>query len=231
MFTMMLLAHMLGDYVLQFNALARWKARSIWGVVAHGLLVTGVTVACAVTVVPGWWPYALLIGLLHTLIDLVRSQLIEATDPTLELLWYLADQVLHVVTISATVWASGVDVPASLLRGPAAALAFLILLQPAWVMLRFIVRGIWGATAAPPLGAGEKVLPMLERVVVAVLAFVGVGYLAPLVLLPRRLGRLHVHGDALTIQLMHTTHWAETFMGTVLALVVGWIVRLWLPIL
>ena len=39
----MLLAHLLGDYVLQNDALARWKSRSLWGVAAHGAVVTACT--------------------------------------------------------------------------------------------------------------------------------------------------------------------------------------------
>lgn len=228
MFTMMLLAHILGDYVLQFNALARWKARSAMGVLAHGLLVTVVTIVCALLVVPGWWPYALLIGALHTVIDLLRAQLVVAKKPVLELLWYLGDQCVHLITIALVVFASGVQAQTRVLRGSGAVLIVLILLQPAWVLLRFVVRGVWGATAAPPLGAGDKVAPMVERLLIAGIAFTGHGYLAPLVLLPRRLARLQRDSDALIIRLHDTTHWAETLLGMGLALMLGWLLRFWL---
>jgi len=56
---MMLVAHLFGDYLLQWNELARWKARSLWGVVAHGGIVTLAALACAALVVPSWWPYAI----------------------------------------------------------------------------------------------------------------------------------------------------------------------------
>lgn len=230
MFTMMLLAHILGDYVLQCNALARWKARSMWGVVVHGLLVTVVTLICAVVVTPGWWPYALFIGLIHTLVDLVRARFVETADPTLELFWLLADQVVHVSIIALTVLLSGVQAETVLMRGAAALLFPLMLLQPAWVLLRFLVRGVWGPTAAPPLGGGEKVPPMVERLVIAGLAFFGYGYLAPFVLLPRRLGRLSTSGDIITIHLLQPTHWAETLLSMIWALLVGWGLRIWLHI-
>lgn len=228
MFTMMLLAHVLGDYVLQFNALARWKVRSPIGVLAHGLLVTVMTVVCALVIVPGWWPYALLIGVIHTLIDLVRSQLIVVTHPALELLWYLADQCIHLVTIALVVFLSGVQAQTTVMRGSGAVLTVLILLQPTWVLLRFVVRAVWGTAAAPPLGAGDKVAPMVERLLIAGLAFAGYGYLAPLILLPRRLARLHRDGGAVIIYLNETTHWAETLLGMTLALALGSLLRFWL---
>ncbi len=228
MFTMMLLAHVLGDYVLQTNALARWKSRSALGVVAHGLLVTIATMGCALMVVPSWWPYALLIGIIHTLIDFVRARLIVVTHPTTELLWYLGDQFAHLTTIGLMILVSGVQTQTEMTHSPGVLLAVLILLQPAWVMLRFVVRAVWGATAAPPLGAGDKVIPMLERVLIAGLAFAGYGYLAPLILLPRHLGRLQMHGDTIIIRFVYITHWAETLLGTGLALSVGWALRLWL---
>ncbi len=227
MFTMMLLAHVLGDYVLQCNALARWKARSVWGVAAHGALVTAMTLICAVVIAPTWWPYALFIGLIHTLIDLVRACLIETTDPTLELFWLLADQGIHLSVIALTVLLSGVQAQTALMRGSASVLLLLMLLQPAWVLLRFLVRGVWGPSAAPPLGGGEKVPPMVERLVIAGLAFFGYGYLAPLVLLPRRLGRLRTSSEIITIHLLQSTHWAETLLSMVWALLVGWGLRIW----
>ncbi len=228
MFIMLLLAHVLGDYVLQPNVLARWKARSALGVLVHGSVVTLVTLLCAVVVAMAWWPYALLIGLLHTGIDLARLHLIRPVGPARELLWYLADQGAHLATIGLVVRLSGASAGAPSWYGSIALLALLFLLQPAWVLLRFVVRGLWGAAAAPPLGTGEKVPPMLERVVIAGLAFLGWGYLAPLVLLPRRLPGVQVQGDALILPMVYPTHWAETLLGTALALSVGWALRLWL---
>jgi len=39
----MYLAHLVGDYVLQWDALARWKSRELKGVLAHGMIVLIVT--------------------------------------------------------------------------------------------------------------------------------------------------------------------------------------------
>jgi hypothetical protein len=69
---------------------------------------------------------------------------------------------------------------------------------------------------------------MVERLLIAGIAFTGHGYLAPLVLLPRRLARLQRDSDALIIRLHDTTHWAETLLGMGLALMLGWLLRFWL---
>lgn len=227
MFTMLLLAHLLGDYVLQFNALVHWKTRSLWGVVAHGVIVATVTLIAAVLVAPAWWPYALLIGLSHTLIDVVRARLIRPAAPNVELLLFLLDQTLHVSIITLTVhWTAAPALPqlpegglnaetATLLIG------LLLLLQPAWVLLRFVVRGVWGAAAAPPLGVGEKYRPMLERVAIATLAFAGAAYLIPLAVLPTRLERLQEQEHRLLITLHRGDSWIETALSILLALGIG----------
>jgi hypothetical protein len=59
MVEMMLLAHLLGDYVFQTDALVRWKLRSLWGVVAHGAVVTLCLWLCSLPFSLTWWPYAL----------------------------------------------------------------------------------------------------------------------------------------------------------------------------
>ena len=94
MFTMLIIAHLLGDYVFQPTILVRWKTRSLWGVAAHGGIVTLTTLICASLVDPGWWHYAALIGVTHTLIDIVRARLIHTKNTTWELVYYLLDQAI-----------------------------------------------------------------------------------------------------------------------------------------
>ena len=48
----MLLAHMVGDYVLQWDALARWKGAAIKGAAFHGAIVLAVTLLFAVLIDP-----------------------------------------------------------------------------------------------------------------------------------------------------------------------------------
>jgi hypothetical protein len=66
-----LLAHLVGDYVLQWDGLACCKSRELKGVLAHGLIVLLVTAAFSLPFDMNWWPWALLIGLTHTVIDAI----------------------------------------------------------------------------------------------------------------------------------------------------------------
>ncbi|OQA13878.1 MAG: hypothetical protein BWY63_03338 [Chloroflexi bacterium ADurb.Bin360] len=224
MLAMMLIAHLIGDYVLQFNALVRWKTHSLWGVLAHGTIVTTVTVIAAITVQPAWWTYALLIGVSHTLIDIVRARLVTPPTPGLDLLYFLLDQIAHLSVIASVIlWSQA---PAQLPtwfepRAIALVAGLLFLLQPAWVLLRFLVRGVWGESAAPPLGSGEKYFPMLERVAIALLALTGMGYLIPIALLPGRIERLQGHEHNLMILIRGGDSWIENMLSILFALGVG----------
>lgn len=230
MVIVMFLAHLLGDYVFQTEGIARWKTRSLAGVMAHGGIVTVTTLACAALVSPAWWPYALLIGLTHTAIDIVRAQLLRPSNPTWELMWYLLDQLAHLVVIVLVVaWS---DAPsrselagvALLLTDPcvlAYTICYVLLLNPAWVLLRFTVRGVWGPDAAPQLGGGQKYGPMVERILIASCVLTGQFHLVPLVLLPRRLMPLRVQGMGVGVLIRPAGHWAETALSVLLAVAVG----------
>ncbi len=230
----MLLAHLLGDYVFQWGFIARWKTRSLVGVLAHGSIVTLTALACAGLTAPSWWPYAALIGLIHTAIDLVRARFLHTTNPTWELLWYLLDQLSHLAVIVLVV-AWGGD-PLLVEPGRAAGLladrrvltyatGYLFLTRPAWVLLRFLVRGLWGQEAAPCLGEGEMHGPMTERVLIATCMLSGQFYLVPLVLLPRRLVPIRVQGSGVGMLVRPSGHWAETLLSALLAVAIGLVLR------
>jgi hypothetical protein len=229
MMTMLILAHLLGDYLFQFDFLARWKSRSLWGVVAHGGIVTLTTLACASLVYPAWWRYAALIGVTHTAIDVVRARLIRAKDATWDMVYFLLDQAIHLGIIVLTVTLQPAAVAGGRAVAPkmlAFAIGYLLLLQPAWVLLRFVVRGVWGPQAAPHLGVGEKYEPMIERVLIASFVLTGQVALIPLVLLPRRLTTVRVQDNGVGVLMQLTGHWAETLLSVVFAAGVGLILRI-----
>ena len=229
MLTMLILAHLLGDYLFQFNVLARWKSRSLWGVVAHGGIVTLTTLACASLVDPAWWRYAALIGVTHTAIDVVRARLIRAKDATWDMIYFLLDQAIHLGIIVLTVSLRPATVAGGRAVAPkmlAFAIGYLLLLQPAWVLLRFVVRGVWGPEAAPHLGVGEKYEPMIERVLIASFVLTGQVALVPLVLLPRRLTTVRVQDNGVGVLMQLTGHWAETLLSVLFAAGVGLILRI-----
>jgi len=237
MIYMMLLTHLIGDYLLQTDVLVRWKMRSLWGVLAHGAIVTAVTVLGAALVDPAWWSYAALIGVVHTLVDVVRARFIRTKDPGRELFWYVLDQVVHVTVIvwvvilaqaaldgtPQMVWGGN----PSLSRVLGYAIGYALLLNPAWVFLRFTVRGVWGSQAAPTLDQGEKYGPMVERVVIATGVLTGQFTLALLVLVLRRVTAIHVQEGQVGIMVRQTEHWGEALLSTLLAIGVGLILRLY----
>lgn len=228
MLTMLIFAHLLGDYLFQFDFIARWKSRSLWGVAAHGGIVTLTTLACAALVDPGWLLYAALIGVTHGLIDIVKARLLRPQNATWDMVYYLLDQVVHfaVITLVATLRpANGIGARVVAPQVLAFATGYLLLLQPAWVLLRFIVRGVWGAEAAPHLGIGEKYEPMIERVLIASFVLAGQVALVPLALLPRRLTTIRVQDNGVGVLMQLTGHWAETLLSVLLAAGVGLILR------
>jgi hypothetical protein len=235
MIALLILAHILGDYLLQTDLIARWKARSLWGVLAHGGIVTGVTLLCTGVVAPAWLPYALLVGLSHTAIDVVKARVLTTQQPALSLILLLLDQTAHGAVIVVLARATGAPTLAALrARGVVLAdptllsftIGYLLLLNPTWVLLRFVVRGIWGADAAPHLGAGEKYAPMVERALIATCVLLGQFALAPVVLLPRRLRAVREADDSLHLVLGLTSHWAETLLGALWAAGTGMALRL-----
>jgi hypothetical protein len=236
MMTVLLLAHLLGDYVFQCNKLALWKARSIWGVLAHGGIVTATTLACAALTAPAWWPYALLIGLIHILIDVGRAQFLRTSDTAWELTWYLLDQLAHLSVIGGVFHLARKSGAPAMTTGAARALAdprilfyvlgYLALLNPAWVLIRLVVRGVWGPRAAPHLGGGEKVGPMVERVSIATCILLGQFFLVPLVLLPRRVVSIQFNGNGAGVMVALTSHWAETALSVFLATGIGVALRI-----
>jgi hypothetical protein len=190
----MILAHLLGDYVLQTDNLARWKSRSVWGIIIHGAVVAFSTWLCSLPFTSGWWPYALGIGVLHTLVDTVRVK-IRPAEPTTGLFLFVADQAAHALTIAAGLAWSGWLEPHSaetafgtwLQTGHRLPfiISYILLTMPAWVSVHFVVRGMGVESTSLPGRPGEKYLGMIERSLIATVVLVGQFLLIPLVVAPR----------------------------------------------
>jgi len=190
----LVLAHLLGDYVLQTDTLARWKQRSLWGVAAHGALVTLALWLCSLPLDPHWWPYALGLGLVHTAVDIVRARL-GSISPVVDLALFLADQAAHGATIVLALALSGwlaprpAETPLGLWlqagnRLPLTA-GYVLLTMPAWVLIHFLARGMGASRTSLPGRPGERYLGMLERSLIASLVLAGQLLLVPLVMAPR----------------------------------------------
>jgi len=222
----MLLAHLLGDYVLQTDNLARWKSRSIWGVLAHGAVVTFSLWICSLPFATGWWPYALGIGALHTLIDIVRTK-IGSKEPSTNLLLFLADQAAHALTIAAGLaWSGWLQPrPAETSLGTwlqnsswlTFIIGYVLLTMPAWVSVHFLVRGMGADSTSLPGRSGEKYLGMIERGLIATFVLLGQFILIPLVVAPR----VTLDGRNGRVEMEQIGYICELLISVSLAIVVG----------
>lgn len=96
LFTKLLLAHLLGDFLLQTGTWIQKKE-------THGLksyhLYVHAAIHMALPLLFTWeirfWPYAMAIGMSHFLIDLLKS----AKNNQKPLKWFITDQVLHLMVL------------------------------------------------------------------------------------------------------------------------------------
>jgi hypothetical protein len=226
----MFLAHLLGDYVLQTDGLARRKSRSIWGLLIHGMVVTFSFWICSLPFMPNWWPYALGLGAVHTLIDTVRVK-IGRVGPTTTLILFLTDQAAHALTIAVSLVWSGWWSPriAETAFGVwlqtnhrlAFIAGYVLLTMPAWVSVHFLVRGMGVESTSLPGRPGEKYVCMIERSLIATLVLVGQFLLIPLVVSPR----LALDGRNGRVEAEQIGYVSELLISVGLAIAVGLFLR------
>ena len=156
MITAMFLAHFIGDFVLQWDALALWKGRSYLGVTVHVLVVSLVTCLFALPFGLHLWPWVLFICVGHWLIDMSQLFLVRQF-PVLQTRFYafgrfMFDQTLHMAVILAAlvgsgylhVGSAGTDMLAALQtnRFWTLALAYSFVTMPAWILVKFATYGL-----------------------------------------------------------------------------------------
>lgn len=195
----MLLAHLVGDYVVQGDALAAWKSRAVKGALCHGAIVVVVSLLFAVLINPAWWPWALLIGLAHTAIDVSwvgLNRRLASRSGLYGLVRLLTDQTLHLSVIVGAILLSGYATPAELPgaivtdvqthRGWVIALGYVLVSLPAWIFIEFVFYGLIDGSA-PDFGrvAKYKYVGSLERGLIATFVATGQFMLVPVVALPR----------------------------------------------
>lgn len=196
----MLLAHLFGDYILQWDNLSLWKSKQLSGVLLHGLIVLSVTLLFALLIDPSWWPWAVLIGFTHTLIDAlelpIRRRMASQQSGKGALALFIADQSAHLTIIALTlIWSGYLKAPNvadeviaasydNKLLAFAAGYAFLTM--PAWILTRFFICGFMNGTAPDfSMRLGGKYLSMLERGLILTFILFGQFILIPLATLPR----------------------------------------------
>ncbi len=195
----MLLAHLVGDYVLQWESLANWKSRSVTGAVFHGSIVLAVTVVFALLIDPAWWPWALFIGLVHTVIDanwVWVNRRVASRSGLYGLVRLLTDQMLHFVAIGMALLVSGYVTPGTLPQTMAhevqtqrlwtIALGYVLISMPTWIFIEFLFYGLINRSAPDFRRVGQyKYVGSLERGLIATFVATGQFMLIPVVALPR----------------------------------------------
>ena len=188
----MFLAHLVGDYVLQWDELARWKSREMSGVIAHSVIVFAVTAFMAGLFDPTWWRGVLLISLSHFAIDALSLYSNRLSIRPLRR--YMIDQILHIAFIILALIMGGYlewgQIPQGILASAAASPAltaltgYIFITMPAWVLLKFVVYGMMNGQA-PNFPAGpNKFVGISERIVITTLVISGQFLFVPLVALP-----------------------------------------------
>lgn len=188
----MFLAHLVGDYVLQWDGLAAWKAREMKGVVVHSLILFLTTAAFALPFKPFWWSGVLIIGASHFVVDALQFYFRPPISP---LLRFILDQIAHLFFIILALVLGGYLVWGDLAGGIAdsaratpvltAILGYAFLTMPAWVLLKFVIYAM--VNGQPPnFPAGpNKFVGITERLIISTLVAFGLFLLVPLVALPR----------------------------------------------
>ncbi len=196
----LLLAHLVGDYILQWDSLSRWKSEKVGGVLVHGVIVVSVTLLFTLPFDPSWWPWAVFVGLSHTLIDgfelPFRRHLAARGPGKSALALFLVDQALHLAIIGFALVASGYLSAPVLVDGLVRAsndhrlltflLGYAFLTMPAWIIIKFLVHGLLNGSAPDfSVKPESKYLGMFERGIIATMILLGQFLLIPLATLPR----------------------------------------------
>lgn len=204
MFLRLLFGHMLGDYVLQTYEIARDKRDSFRGVVVHTLILLVSTAIVLWQDSLRFWPWLLLLGVLHAAQDQLRSWAARRFEHPLAhgLPALLIDQALHVVVMAfiahhatgqpwfrlfATTEGNYLVEDRLIVYG----IVFIFLVWTAPILEMEAVntvqqlRGERGSRAIGRISQWDRVAGALERMAIVIFVALGVWFLAPLALVPR----------------------------------------------
>lgn len=232
----MFLAHLVGDYLLQWWQLALWKSREIKGVLVHGMIVLAATWLISLPFDPGFWPWVLFICGIHLLIDATPVLLARRFPRLMEggqtALWRLIiDQTAHVIVILlALIWSGYLQIP-SLLTDLAAAieshrtltyvLGYVAISAPGWILVEFLAFGLINKTPPDFSQATNKYIGILERGLITTFVLFGQFILVPLVTVPR----LIIDEPKNNCQQQRMIYLTELLVSISLAVAIGLLLR------
>lgn len=187
----MLLAHLVGDYILQWDRLALWKSRELKGVMAHGLVVFLVTWLFAIPFDP-YWRGIFFIGLAHIVIDAAQLYI---KPPITPLTRFTLDQLAHFLVIGVALMADGYldfsGLSWQLIQSAHSdrilfyLIGYAFITMPTWVIAKFIAYGLVNGTGPNFPEGTNKYIGILERLLMTTFVVMGQFLLVPLVTMPR----------------------------------------------
>lgn len=240
LFYRLLLAHLLSDFPLQFTQLFRLKVSSRWGTAFHGGIFTLLALILTYPYLPhnSMWVFILLLGISHILID--ETRLSSGRRFKVDNLWlFLLDQGLHIGLIgllAATSLGRLVlnwplyNFPSFLTQAyndpQSKAIIYLIAYLIAtfggtfliyYLKKTFFMRQLGEVIISRP----EKYFGILERfLILSLIIFPGYFYfLVPVVLVTRGITCIKQKDFHL---------WVDFLASTILAIVIGLILRIWI---
>jgi len=193
MIVAMFLAHLVGDYILQWDALALAKSREFKGVFLHCLIISITTFAFTLPFSETiWWNGILFISLTHFFIDVVQLYYKPNIAP---LFRFTLDQILHFAAILVALWWGGFWQPVWLMGWVTAVsqnqsllyklLGYAFITMPAWVLIKFLAYGLIQGDAPNFPEGTNKYIGIIERILIATFVSLGQFILIPIITLPR----------------------------------------------
>jgi len=228
-FSLLLLGHLIGDFVLQPYWLVLAKRQGWIGLLIHVGVVTFVTaILLWISSVPYWWAWVIVLFVGHLFIDQFRTFVFTDTSKGKGLWLFLADQFAHLVLIVILSWLATGWAPADLLIliTPAASnqqllmayligLAVLIGVIPVLEVETAVTVLYYSGTdlnETVRVDFSDRVLGSIERIIGGFLMLIGFGLLSPLVFLPR-LGIMIYQGQAKTNRIPVITKVVVSFLS------------------
>ncbi|MBN1218389.1 MAG: DUF3307 domain-containing protein [Anaerolineae bacterium] len=211
-FLLLILGHLIGDFVLQPYWLVLAKRKGWPGLAIHVGVVTFVTaILLSISAVPNWWVWVIVLFVGHLFIDQFRTFVFVDNSKGKGLLLLVLDQLAHLVLITLlSWWATGWTFSDLLILTTAAAtnaqrmMAYLIglavligiapVLEVETAVVALYVRGT-NLSHTVQVDLMDRILGGIERVAATALGLIGYILLVPLMFIPR-LGFMIYQGQA-----------------------------------
>ncbi len=201
-FLILILGHVIGDFVLQPYWLVLAKRRGWPGLIIHVGVVTFITGILAWNSIPNWWVWMIVLFFIHLFIDQFRTFIFTDNSKGKGLVLLFVDQSAHLISIIFIAWvATGWTFDTlQLMTNPSTApnqyrmMAYLtglvILISTAPVLEAEITVAVWAAqgrevTKTIAIGTKDRVFGSAERILGAIIILGSFGLLTPLIFLPR----------------------------------------------